>query len=116
MAELRLCPWFMAQSPEIFSFIYFLFFWPHCVAYGISVPRPGIEPTPLAVNCGVLTTGLPGNSQGFPGNFPGKKSFSLKTVRSYSELGINSVDDAGFFPGYNRNFSQNACYLLETHG
>ena len=49
MAELRLCPWFMTQSPEIFSFIYFLFFWPHCVAYGISVPRPGIEPTPLAV-------------------------------------------------------------------
>ena len=22
-----------------------LFFWPHCAAYGILIPRPGIEPT-----------------------------------------------------------------------
>ena len=27
----------------------FFFFWPRCAAYGILVPRPGIEPRPSAV-------------------------------------------------------------------
>ena len=67
---------------------------------GSQFPDQGLNLHPWQWNCGVLTTGLPGNSQGFPGNFPGKKkSFSLKTVRRYSELGINSVDDVGFFSG-----------------
>ena len=38
------------------------FFWPHCAACGILVPRPGIEPVPPAVERGVLTTGPPGKS------------------------------------------------------
>ena len=37
-------------------------FCPWRVAYGISVPWPGIEPTPSAVKVQVLTTGPPGNS------------------------------------------------------
>ena len=33
------------------------------IAYGIFVPRPGIEPTSPALEGGFLTTGLPGKSQ-----------------------------------------------------
>ena len=33
------------------------------MASGILTPQPGIEPMPLAMKCGVLTHGLPGNSQ-----------------------------------------------------
>ena len=29
----------------------------------VSVPRPGVEPRPLAAKCCILTTGLPGKSQ-----------------------------------------------------
>ena len=29
--------------------LFFVFFWPHCVACGILVPRPGMEPAALAV-------------------------------------------------------------------
>ena len=87
MAELRLCPWFITQSPEIFSFIFFFFFGLHCVAYGISVPQPGIEPTPLAVE---LWSPNHWTAREFSG------TFFLMTVRSTgsSELGINSMDDA----------------------
>ena len=28
---------------------FFFFFWPRCVACGILVPQPGIEPTPLVL-------------------------------------------------------------------
>ena len=31
-------------------------------AYRILAPRPGIEPTPLALEGEILTTGLPGKS------------------------------------------------------
>ena len=31
------------------TFLFFLIFWPHHAACGILVPRPGIEPTPPAV-------------------------------------------------------------------
>ena len=36
--------------------------WPHCVACGILVPWPGIEPVPCALEGRVLTTGLWGKS------------------------------------------------------
>ena len=39
----------------------FFFFWLHCLACGILVPWPGIEPEPPALECRVLTTGPPGN-------------------------------------------------------
>ena len=29
--------------------LFFFFFWPRCVSCGILVPRPGIEPLPLAL-------------------------------------------------------------------
>ena len=64
MVELRLCPWFMTQRPEIFSFIFI--FWPRCVAHGISVPRPGREPTPLAVGLWSLNQWT---AREFPGTF-----------------------------------------------
>ena len=41
---------------DLICFVY-LFFWPCCLACGMLVPRPGIEPT-----LEVLTTGLPGKS------------------------------------------------------
>ena len=35
------------ESPRVFFFLFLLFFfWPHCEACGILVPRPGIEPGP----------------------------------------------------------------------
>ena len=34
-----------------------------CVARGILVPQPGIEPGPSALGAWVLTTGMPGTSQ-----------------------------------------------------
>ena len=37
----------------------FSIFWLHHVAYGISVPWPGIEPRPQQWNPGILTTGPP---------------------------------------------------------
>ena len=34
----------------MFLFVFkFFMFWPHCTAYEILVPRPGIESVPLAV-------------------------------------------------------------------
>ena len=36
-------------SKILFSHILFLFFWPHCMACGILVPRRGIEPVTPAV-------------------------------------------------------------------
>ena len=41
---------------------HFLVFWLCCVACGILVPWPGMEPVPLHCKCRVLTTGLPGKS------------------------------------------------------
>ena len=35
--------------------LFFFFFWPHCAAYGIIVPQPGIEPSPPAVEAQSLT-------------------------------------------------------------
>ena len=51
----------MWDSIYVHIFIY-IYLWLLHVACGILVPRPGIEPRPLAVRSGVLTTGLPGNS------------------------------------------------------
>ena len=42
----------------------FVCFWLCCVACGILVPWPGIEPGPQQWKHRVLTTGPPGNSQG----------------------------------------------------
>ena len=40
-------------------------FWLHCVACGILVSQPRMEPmAPPVIECGVLTTGSPGRSQG----------------------------------------------------
>ena len=39
-------------------------FCPCCAACGILVPQPGTDPTPPAMECGVLTTGLLGKSLG----------------------------------------------------
>ena len=43
-------------------FIYAFNFWPHRTTCGILVPQPGIEPTPPALEGGLLTTGPPGKS------------------------------------------------------
>ena len=48
------------------SALLFFFFWPCCVACGISVPQPGIEPGPWRWNPRLLTTRPPGNSLCFP--------------------------------------------------
>ena len=40
----------------------FFFFFFCCDACGISVPQPGIKPTPPALEGKVLTAGLPGKS------------------------------------------------------
>ena len=37
------------QFSQHHFFFFFFNFWPHCTACGISVPRPGIEPMPPAV-------------------------------------------------------------------
>ena len=42
------------------SALHFVFFGPE--SYGILVPRPGIEPTPPALEGEVLTNGLTGKS------------------------------------------------------
>ena len=47
---------------SVILFTYLKFFWPHHTACGIIVPRPGLEPIPLVVECGVLTTGPPRKS------------------------------------------------------
>ena len=57
-----------AQSLEniiIFKilFIYlFIYFWPHCMACGILLSWPGVDPGPPAMKPWVLTTGPPGKS------------------------------------------------------
>lgn len=45
--------------------MYQYFFWPHCIAYWILVPRQGVKPSPSAWKCRALTTGPAGNSQYF---------------------------------------------------
>ena len=46
-------------------FFFFFFFWLIQVACGILVPQSVIDPHPLQWKLRVLTTGPPGNSQGF---------------------------------------------------
>ena len=41
---------------------FFFFFWPHCTAYEIFVPRLGINPRPQQWKQRILTTGPPGNT------------------------------------------------------
>ena len=43
------CPNLLFKGFEILSGHYFFFFWPHCAACGILVPRRGIQPVPPAV-------------------------------------------------------------------
>ena len=50
----------------IFHHYSFFFFSPHCTAYGILVPQPGIESVPPALEGRVLITGLP---EKFPSSF-----------------------------------------------
>ena len=63
-----------------------MFFWPYCMACGISVPQPGIKPCPLQWKHRVLTTGPPGKSQGLlfrvrcPGGLPKKEAKKGATV------------------------------------
>ena len=40
--------WPLLSHPRSYLYLFF-FFWPHCVACGILVPQPGIEPVPSAV-------------------------------------------------------------------
>jgi len=50
------------ENSIIYPFIYFSkFFWLHCEAYRILVPRPGMEAMPLCTGSTVLTTGVPGS-------------------------------------------------------
>ena len=50
MAEIEVT---LKGSNRFLFFVYFILFiylfWLHCAACGLSVPRPGIEPTPPAV-------------------------------------------------------------------
>ena len=49
------------------AFFFSLIFWPHHMACSIFVPQPGVEYTPpLPLKHGILTTRLPGKSQGKP--------------------------------------------------
>ena len=34
---------------KVYSSLISIIFWPHCGAFGILVPHPGIEPVPLGV-------------------------------------------------------------------
>ena len=43
--------------------VLYINFWPHPAACGISVPQPGIEPIPPALEGKILTSGPPGKSQ-----------------------------------------------------
>ena len=43
--------------------------WPHHMTGGILVPWPGIEPMPLALESGALTTGQPRKTQGSHGGW-----------------------------------------------
>ena len=51
MHNIWILPFIKRFSLLLDSGYYFLFFffWPHCVACGILVPRPGIKPTSPAV-------------------------------------------------------------------
>ena len=51
----------------------FLCFWPHCVAYGILVPQPGIKLGPSAVKAQRL-------NHWTSGKFPKKGIYSIKPV------------------------------------
>ena len=56
------------------------FFWPCCIACGISVPQPGIESGPQQWKSRILTTGSPGNSWGL------SLLFSLNLTMSCSPI------------------------------
>ena len=50
-------------GPGKVTWLFFFFiFWPHCAARGILVPRPGIEPAPLALKASSLNHRLLGKS------------------------------------------------------
>ena len=49
MVGLKVMDLFSLGTVGEFYFIFYFCFWPHCVARGILLPRPGIEPGPSAV-------------------------------------------------------------------
>ena len=48
---------------QVHIYFFLFFFWLCCVACGVSVPHPGIEPRPQQWEPRILTTRQPGNSQ-----------------------------------------------------
>ena len=61
-------PWFFQSNIILWEKIHIFFPFLaalHCVAYGISVPQPGIEPGPRQWKRRILTTRPPGNSSFF---------------------------------------------------
>ena len=54
----------VVTAPASLTAVFFLssFLWTYHMACGILVSHSGIEPGPLAVSAGVITTGLSGNS------------------------------------------------------
>ena len=50
---------------EFLPFCLLFFFWPHCVACGVLVPRPGICPVPPVLEGSILTPGLLEKSHGY---------------------------------------------------
>ena len=61
-----MCSFFFFLNPTLFIYLLkiYYFFWPHHAAFGILVPRQGMEPGPQQWKHQVLTTGPPGNSPG----------------------------------------------------
>ena len=49
-----LFPVFFFNSNFSFLFYLFIYFWPHCMTYGILVPQAGIEPIPLSLEARCL--------------------------------------------------------------
>ena len=47
---------------SLLHFRFFFFFWPCCMACGILVSEPGMDPCYLQWKLRILTTGLPGKS------------------------------------------------------
>ena len=58
------CCYSKALARGHFIFLLLFSFWMHRVAYGVSAPQTGIEPRPCQGTLQVLTTRLPGNSEG----------------------------------------------------
>ena len=78
-------------------FFFSVFFWPHCMACGVLVPPPGIKPAPPAWKLRILTTGLPGKSQG-DGLYLRNNRWGLCWPQ-WLRLHASNAGDAGSIPG-----------------